>query len=202
MHPGARAPPRRGTLTIAMDQVLFVAWLALFISLVVAFAVVFRRATRVVAVARADDGFRRDGAALVDRATAMLGDAAEQIDRVRRRQDAPAALDHVLPGVLEALGRYGEEAAALEPPPPLEPLRGRIVEELERATRAVEVVRHGCDVMGVAAGRPRELEGETSIKRGYLNLLHAREALVTLAVDLRVGRLGATRWFSERQGSG
>ena len=54
----------------------------------------------------------------------------------------------------------------------------------------------------VAAGRPRELEGETSIKRGYLNLLHAREALVTLAVDLRVGRLGATRWFSERQRSG
>ena len=39
-----------------MDQVLVVAWLALLISLVVAFAVVFRRATRVVAVARADDG--------------------------------------------------------------------------------------------------------------------------------------------------
>jgi len=184
-----------------MDQVLFVAWLALFISLVVAFAFVLRRATRVVAVARADDGFRRDGAALVDRATAMIGDAAERIDRVRRRQDDPTALDSILPGVLEALGRYGEEAAALEPPALLEPLRGRIVVELERATRAVEVVRHGCDLMGVAAGRPRELEGETSIKRGYLNLLHAREALVTFAVDLRVGRLGATRWYSERQGS-
>jgi hypothetical protein len=30
--------------------------------------------------------------------------------------------------------------------------------------------------------RPRELEAETSIKRGYLNLLHAREAIARHAL--------------------
>ena len=49
-----------------------------------------------------------------------------------------------------------------------------------------------------ASGRVREMEGETSVKRGYLNLLHAREALVTLGVDLRSGRVDARRWFSDR----
>jgi hypothetical protein len=42
------------------------------------------------------------------------------------------------------------------------------------------------------------MEGETSVTRGYLNLLHAREALVTLAMDLRSGRVDARRWFSDR----
>jgi hypothetical protein len=180
-----------------MEQVLAIASLALFVALVAAFAYVLRRAASVVAVTREDEAFRRDGAALLDRATDALGQAAERIDRVRRRQDAPTALDEILPAGLEALGGFRDEAAALAPPAALEPMQDRIVEELERAMRAVEVVQHGCTVMGVASGRPRELEGETSIKRGYLNLLHAREALVTLAVDLRSGRLGATRWFSE-----
>jgi len=181
-----------------MQEVLAIASLALFLALVLAFAYVLRRAAGVVAVTREDEGFRRDGADLVDRAVVALGEAAERIDRVRRRQDAPDALDEVLPAGLEALGGFREEAAALAPPAALEPLRERIVVELDRAARALEVVQHGCTLMGVTAGRPRELEGETSVKRGYLNLLHAREALLTIAVDLRVGRLGATRWFSER----
>jgi hypothetical protein len=50
----------------------------------------------------------------------------------------------------------------------------------------------------VTAGRPRELEGETAIKRGYLNLLHAREALVTLAADLRAGSVDTRRWLTDR----
>lgn len=181
-----------------MDQVLAVASLALFLVLVVAFASILRRAGRVVVAARVDEGFRRDGGALIDRATGAIDEAAERVDRVRRRQDSPTELDDVLPSLLEALGGFRDEAAALAPPAALEPLRDRIVAELERAARAVEVVRHGCSLLGVTAGRPRELEGETSVKRGYLNLLHAREALVTLGVDLEVGRLGATRWFSER----
>jgi hypothetical protein len=74
----------------------------------------------------------------------------------------------------------------------------RIAEELDRAGRAVETVRHGCVLLGVEAGRPRELEGETSIKRGYLNLLHAREALASLAEGLRLGRAEAGGWYSHR----
>ncbi len=78
----------------------------------------------------------------------------------------------------------------------------RIAEELDRAGRAVETVRHGCVLLGVEAGRPRELEGETSIKRGYLNLLHAREALASLAEGLRLGRAEAGGWYSHRPKAG
>lgn len=185
-----------------MEQLLALASLALFVALVIAFASVLHRASRVVGEAREDEGFRTAAGALVGGATTALGEAAERIDRVRRRQDAPAELDDLLPGLLETLAALRDETAALAAPATLEPLRDRILEELERAARSVEVVQHGCTLLGVTAGRPRELEGETSIKRGYLNLLHAREALVTLAVDLEVGRLGATRWFSERHRAG
>ena len=39
--------------------------------------------------------------------------------------------------------------------------------------------------MMVTSRGPRELEAQTSLKRGYLNLLHAREAIVrhALAAD-------------------
>jgi hypothetical protein len=181
--------------------VLAIASLALFVLLAIAFAAVLRRAARVVAVTREDDAFRRDGAALADRAVAALGTAAEKVDRVRRRTDAPSTLEDVLPELLETLAALGVEAEALVPPSALAPVRVRMTEEVERAARAVETVRHGCVLLGVQAGRPRELEGETSIKRGYLNLMHAREALASLAVGLRTGRAEAGGWYSDRRGT-
>ena len=75
--------------------------------------------------------------------------------------------------------RYADEAAG----PARRGDRGRdprpdLVAELERAGRALEMVDHGCDDPGHrVAARARELEAQTSIKRGYLNLLHAREAI-------------------------
>jgi hypothetical protein len=172
--------------------------LGLFVALVAAFLFVFRRAAHVVAETREDDSFRSDALALTERAAAAIAAGCERIDRVRRRQDAPTELDEVLPGMLETLAGLHAEADALAPPTALAPLRARATDELERAARAVETVRHGCALLGVTAGRPREMEGETSVKRGYLNLLHAREALVALGGDLRSGRMDAYRWFSDR----
>ncbi len=172
-------------------QVVAIASLVLFVLLVVAFATVLRRAARLVATTRADEGFRRDGAALAERAAAAISPGAERIDRVRRRTDAPAALDDVLPRLLETLGALRGEAGALVPPAALAGPGARIAEEIDRAARAIEMVEHGCVLLGVGTGRPRELEGETSIKRGYLNLLHAREALTSLASGLRSGRTEA-----------
>jgi hypothetical protein len=181
-----------------VTQILAVASLALFVALVLAFAYVLRRTAGVVAVTREEDAFRRDGAALAERAATVIGEGAPGIDRVRRRTEAATSLDEPLPQLLEALAGLRAEAEALAPPPALALLRDRLAHELERATRAVETVQHGCVLLGATAGRPRETEGETSIKRGYLNLLHAREALVTLGVDLRSGRVDARRWFSDR----
>jgi len=185
-----------------VSEVLVVGSLALFVALVIAFAYVLRRAAGVVAVTRVDDAFRSDGAALAERAVATITTGAQRIDRVRRRTDAPNTLDDALPELIEALASLRVEADALVPPSALAAAAARIVEELDRAGRAVETVRHGCVLLGVEAGRPRELEGETSIKRGYLNLLHAREALTSLAEGLRQGRAEAGGWYSHRPKAG
>jgi hypothetical protein len=185
-----------------VSEALVVASLALFAALVAAFVFVLRRTARVVAETREDETFRRDAAALTDRASAALSGGGEQIDRVRRRQDSPAALDEVLPGLLETLAGFQVEAEALAPPSNLATLRGRIAEEIDRAARAVETVQHGCALLAGSSGRALVMEGETSVKRGYLNLLHAREALVALGADLRTGRLGPQRWYSDRPRAG
>lgn len=181
-----------------MEQALAVASLLLFAALVVAFFGVLNRAARVVADTRVDDAFRRDAAAIADRAVEHLGEACVQIDSVRRRLAAPDTLEEILPPALEALDGLATETSALTAPPALEPFRARLGGEIDRAARAADTVRHGGVLMGVTAGRPRELEGETSIKRGYLNLLHAREALQLLAVDLRAGGVDTRRWLTDR----
>lgn len=181
-----------------MSEVLGIASIALFVALGAAFLYVLRRAAGVVAETRGDETFQRDAVSLTERASAAIATSAERIDRVRRRQDPPTALDDVLPGILETVAGLRVEADALAPPAALAPLRGRMAQELDRAARAVETVQHGCALLAKTAGRPNEMEGETSVKRGYLNLLHAREAIVALGVDLRSGRLDAHRWFSDR----
>ena len=181
-----------------MEQALAVASLLLFVALVVAFFGVLNRAAVVVADTRVEDAFRREAAALADRAVEHLGETCAQVDRVRRRLDAPDVLEGILPPALEALEGLAAETTALEPPAPLAPFRTRLAEEIDRASRAADTVRHGGAIMGLTAGRPRELEGETSIKRGYLNLLHAREALQTLAADLRAGSVDTRRWLTDR----
>jgi hypothetical protein len=57
------------------------------------------------------------------------------------------------------------------------------VSELERAQRALEMVEHGTSIMINIRRGPRELEAQTAIKRGYLNLIHAREAFARRALD-------------------
>jgi hypothetical protein len=181
-----------------VQEAFAVASLVLFAALVVAFLLILRRAARVVTGTRLEDAFRRDGAALADRAVGHLVEAGARIDRVRRRLDPPAALEEILPAAREALEGLRAEIAALEPPGHLEPLRVRLADEVERAGRAAEAVEHGGSILAAAPRGPREVEGHTSIKRGYLNLLHAREALGELAADLRSERVDARRWFSER----
>jgi hypothetical protein len=57
------------------------------------------------------------------------------------------------------------------------------VAELERAQRALGMVEHGASILVMARRGPRELEAQTSIKRGYLNLIHAREAIARHALE-------------------
>ena len=62
-------------------------------------------------------------------------------------------------------------------------IRDEIVAELERAKRALEMIEHGVSIQVSARAGARELESQTAIKRGYLNVLHAREAIAGHAVE-------------------
>jgi hypothetical protein len=57
------------------------------------------------------------------------------------------------------------------------------------------MVGHGADIQTRVRRRGREVEAQTSIKRGYLNLLHAREAIDRLgrqATSLDAGTDGVS----------
>src|SRR5919112_2015655 len=64
--------------------------------------------------------------------------------------------------------------------------------ELERAQRALEMVEHGTTMLAAARRGPRELEAQTSIKRGYLNLIHAREAFARHALEAQEFQLDSS----------
>ena len=175
--------------------------LLLFALLAVTFLLVLRRAARVGALTRELDGFRRAGGDLATRIAASLAGAAERIDAVRRGQVAADTILEALDAARDATERYRVEAEALVVPAGYEQLTARLVEELDRAARAFEMVDHGCATLSAASiGRARAAEGQTAIKRGYLNILHAREAVVEIATNLRSPRPSRTapRWFSGR----
>jgi hypothetical protein len=171
-----------------VEALLFAVPLVLFVVLAATFIFVLHRAARVVADTREIDAFRGRVTDLVDRADRSLTETAEQIDRVRRHQVDPGEIRESLEAATEAVGRYAEEADALRPPAGLDGLRATLVEELGRCGRALEMVRHGCDALAIGGAGPREVEGQTSVKRGYLNILHARDALRRLGGEAERAR--------------
>jgi hypothetical protein len=44
------------------------------------------------------------------------------------------------------------------------------------------MVDHGAKIMAQSRRRGREIEAQTSVKRGYLNLIHARDAIAAHAL--------------------
>ena len=185
-----------------MDPLLLLP-IAAFAGVAIASLLVIRRAGRALARTREAETFRRSTHDLAARVETSLRGACERVDALRRRQIEPAAVEPTLTAAGDAVGRYVSEARALRAPtdpPDFEAFQVAIVAELERAARAIELVEHGCAVLvGVRRG-PRELEAQTSIKRGYLNLLHAREAIGRHASAVEAtrtamdrGRRGAVR---------
>ena len=172
-----------------MEALLFAVPLVLFVVLAATFVYILRRAAQVVADTRELDAFRHGVADLVARIDASLTGVAERIDRVRRHQVDPGEIRENLDAATDAIARYTAEGEALRPPLGLARIRTTLVDELGRADRALEVVRHGCDALATGVAGPRQLEGQTSVKRGYLNILHARDALRRVAAEAERARM-------------
>ena len=173
---------------------------ASFTALALALAVFIRRAGRFIAETREVELFRRATADLAVRVETSLDGVAGRIDLVRRRTiDAREIVENVA-AATDAIARYTDEARALRGPgTAAEEIRDAFIAELERAGRALEMVEHGCSILSSARVGGRELEAQTAIKRGYLNVLHAREAIRRYAARAAmVGTPQQARLFERR----
>ncbi|HEX3428006.1 MAG TPA: hypothetical protein VHS36_04305 [Candidatus Limnocylindrales bacterium] len=172
-----------------MEPLLILPLLGFFILLVL-FSMVLRRAGRFLAQTRDVERFRRQVGDLGHRVELSLGEVSSRVDAVRRGSLSADAIGDDLTASLEAVALYAGEARALRPPIAGKPIQDEIVSELERVARALEMVEHGRSIQTSARSGGRELEAQTSIKRGYLNVLHAREAIARqaqVAAELTVG---------------
>jgi hypothetical protein len=157
--------------------------LVAFVALAVLFAMFLRRAGRLIAATRDVERFRRQVADLATRSETSLGEICSRVDAVRRGQvAAPTVVDDITASI-DAVEKYAVEGRALHPPADGGRIRDEIVAELERAKRALEMIDHGVSIQASARSGGREIEAQTAIKRGYLNVLHAREAIARHAAD-------------------
>lgn len=159
-----------------MDWVVLLPIMA-FVALAAGLAVVFRGTGRIVARTREVETFRVSVTDLCGRVDRSLSGASSRIDLVRHHELTPDALTETLSVATDAVDRYLEEARALRSPKAAGEIRDDLIAALERAGRALSTVDHGASILATIRGSHRELEAQTSIKRGYLNLMHAREAV-------------------------
>ena len=178
-------------------QPLLVLPLLAFLILLTLFALVVRRAARFIAATRDVERFRRQVGDLADRVEISLGEICGRIDAMRRGQLGADQVGDDLNASLDAVARYSDDALGLHPPSDgsairdeIIAIRDEIIAALARTARALEMVEHGRAIQASARAGGREIEAQTAIKRGYLNVLHAREAIAHQAKMAR--RLSAT----------
>jgi hypothetical protein len=165
-----------------VEQLAILLPIMAFIALAAGLAVVFRGTGRIAARTREIQHFKGAVKDLAFRTDTLLAAASAQIDEVRHRQAGPEAISQTVTEATETLERYGDEARNWSGPRRAQSIRDDLVAELDRAVRALGMVEHGADILASARRGTRDLEAQTSIKRGYLNLIHAREAIARQAL--------------------
>jgi len=151
--------------------------IAAFVALAVLFAMFLRRAGRLIAATRDVERFRRQVADLATRSETSLGEICSRVDAVRRGQLGADQIADDIGASLDAVGKYADEARGFHPPADGIAVQAEIVAALERSARALEMIEHGRAIQASARSGGREIEAQTAIKRGYLNVLHARESI-------------------------
>jgi hypothetical protein len=171
-----------------------------FTALALALALFLRRAGRLITETRDTENFRRSIKDLAARIESSLDGVCRRIDGVRRHAIPAPAIAENIAAAVDAVDRYRTEAQALRAPDGAGEIRDAIIGELERAERALQMVDHGCTILASARPGGRGLEAQTAVKRGYLNLLHAREAVARHAARTEAMRPGEpTPLFPRRQ---
>lgn len=155
--------------------------LPLLLALLLLYVLVYfaRLAGQALARSREVTRFQFEAKALLAQVDPVLEGLAARTDSARRQL---LSADEILPDL--ETGTTNLEAArttaeAIRAPQQGRVLRDALREDVDRAIRAVAMIQHGCEQAVSGYGRSAELEAQTAVKRGYLNLLHARESLAT-----------------------
>jgi uncharacterized protein YfaS (alpha-2-macroglobulin family) len=166
--------------------------LVIFFALGVPILLLLRRVFVMGGQLRRDAQHGRAAVDIARRTDMSLAELSVVVDDLRRRKAGPEGSGASLLASAEALRRYAREAEAIDEDA-LRTAGAGLGAEIERAQRAVDLIEHGRLLMlGASAGGVAE--GETAVKRGYLNLLHAREAIraradeIAAAAASQVGR--------------
>jgi hypothetical protein len=177
--------------------------IAIFVALFVVFAALLRRIGILLAEQKETNAFRTSVRDLAGRIDATLGAIIGQIDAVRRQQVEAETIAGTLDSTIATLLTYGEEARALTGPRVIVAPKAELIAELDRADRALEMVEYGCSIMTSQDHGARYSEAQTAIKRGYLNVLHSRDAIARHAADIAASRpADELHWLSGRKGTG
>ena len=158
-------------------------WLIVLVVLAALFLLTLRRLSTLVGRTRTLERYQKQSAQLARRLSATADPFVAQLDEIRRRSGDPRGLAEAIPGAQDALRAIADEGRAMKVPTGIAREGTAFVVELERAVRAAELVGHGLDAL-VADRGGRDLEAQTSLKRGALNLRHASEAARRVASEI------------------
>lgn len=108
------------------------------------------------------------------RIDARLGDVADDIDALRRRDLEPDETVERLSVHEEALDTESEGLQGMMAPEELHGLHMEYEANLERALRGIVTVERGCGITRLPHRPPEDEEPFIYYKRGYQNVTHAR----------------------------
>jgi hypothetical protein len=160
-----------------------IVWLLVLFVLAMLFVVVLRRMSTLIARTRDLERYQRAVAGLDLRSAAVVDPLVRELDEARRHAANPGALRDAVTAVQVTAAELAAEARGLATPTPLVSTTVSLIAELDRAARAADMAEHGLSALS-SGTRGRDLEAQTSLKRGALNLRHAREAIARLARDV------------------
>jgi hypothetical protein len=132
---------------------------------------------------RESQAFRQSVAALEPVVDATLVSALSVVDEVRRHRLAAVGAMPAIDRSLEAVREHAATVRALTAAPAEAGHQTRLADDLARAERALERIEHGVRTLADATVRIGDVEGQTVVKRGYLELQHARAAFARDAGD-------------------
>jgi hypothetical protein len=155
-------------------------WLALLVALAVLFLRVVVRMRWLVARTRGLERVQQAVESIDVRLGGVVDPLVRGLDETRRHAGDPASLAAAAVEAQAVIEVLTAEVRALAVPSGIFLPVAAMTAELERASRAASLVEHGLGAITLAS-LGRDLEGQTSIKRGTLNLRNARDAFALLA---------------------